>query len=180
MMQTFTPPPLMTDRNDPPGRSRRTPTDRCQLDQEPRFCRGGPRPGATRSSRCSPLETPGFPQAARGRACWSRVLDLEWEVPGRLGNELVDPSALAARDRHAAELNSEAAAKLIVTVASIPAVDWYAVARWAKETHNLEPWQRRTASEIGKYLSNGWDISIKQAKDGERLMSEARQLGFQP
>lgn len=128
----------------------------------------------------NPVRQSNVTEWAKRPECWSRVLDLEWEVPARLGNELVDPSALAARGRHAAELNSEGAAKLIVAVASIPAADWYAVARWAKETHSLEPWQRRTASELGKYLSNRWDISIKQAKDGERLMSEARQLGFRP
>ena len=128
----------------------------------------------------NPVRQSNVTEWAKRPECWSRVLDLEWEVPGALGNELVDLSAMAARGRHAADLNSEATAKLIVAVASIPAADWYAVARWAKETHNLEPWQRRTASEIGKHLSNGWDISLKQAKDGEQLMREAHQLGFRP
>ena len=115
---------------------------------------------------------------AKHPECWNKVLDIEWAIPRQLGTELIDPSAVAARGRHAAELTSEAAAKRIIAVASIPAADWYAVARWAKETHNLQPWQRRLAFDIGKYLSNGWDISIKQATEAEQLMSEALQLGF--
>jgi hypothetical protein len=126
----------------------------------------------------NPIRQSNVTEWAKRAECWNRVLDVEWEIPGWLGSELIDPSAVAARGRHAAELTSEAAAKLIIAVASIPAADWYAVARWAKETHNLEPWQRRLAFDIGKYLSNGWNINVKQATQAEQLMSKAQQLGF--
>jgi hypothetical protein len=128
----------------------------------------------------SPVRQSNVTEWAKHVECWNRVLKIEWDIPHQLGSELVDPSALAARGRHAAELTSEAAAKLIIAVASIPAAEWYAVASWAKETHNLEPWQRRLALAIGKYLSNGWDLSIKQAEQAEQVMMEARRLGFRP
>lgn len=115
---------------------------------------------------------------AKRAECWSRVADIAWTVPDQLQAELADPSAAARRGRHAAEMDSKAAAELIVAVASIPAEDWFAVAHWAKETKNLEPWQRRLALDIGKYLSNGWDLSIKQAQQAERLMVEAQRQGF--
>jgi hypothetical protein len=125
-----------------------------------------------------PVRQSNVTEWAKRPECWRRVADIEWTVPDPLRAELADPSATAAHGRHAADLSSEAAAKLIITIACIPAADWFAVARWAKETQNLEPWQRRLAFEIGKYLSNGWNISIKQATQGERLMAEAQRLGF--
>lgn len=128
----------------------------------------------------SPVRQSNVTEWAKHVECWNRVLKIDWDIPHQLGSELVDPSALAARGRHAAALTSEAAAKLIVAVASIPAANWYAVARWAKETQNLEPWQRRLALEIGRHLSCGLDLSIKQATQGEQLMTEAQRLGFRP
>lgn len=117
-------------------------------------------------------------ESAKRVETWNRVLAIPWVIPSELVSELIDPSATVSRGRHAAETPSEAAAKLIIAVSSIPADHWYAVARWAKETHNLEPWQRKLASDIGRCLSNGWDIGVKQATDAERLMAEAQVLGF--
>lgn len=131
-----------------------------------------------RSVIANPIRQANVTEWAKRVECWNKVLGIGWEIPPQLARELIDPSTVAARGRHAAELTSEAAAKRIIAVASIPVADWYAVARWAKETHNLQPWQRRLAFDIGKYLSNGWDISIKQATEGEKLMNEAKKLGF--
>jgi hypothetical protein len=60
----------------------------------------------------------------------------------------------------------------------MPAEDWFAVTRWAKETQNLEPWQRQIASTIGQSLAKGWEISARQAEQGVRLMEAAQTLGF--
>jgi AIPR protein len=128
----------------------------------------------------SPVRTANVTEWAKHAECWNRVLGIEWDVPAQLRAELADLSAITARGRHAAETRSEAAAQLIKTIISIPADIWFAVARWAKETHNLEPWQRRRAVEIGRYLSNGQSISVEQATDAERLMTEAQRLGFRP
>lgn len=115
---------------------------------------------------------------AKRADCWAKVAAITWTVPEQLRAELADPSQAARRGRHAAETDSKAAAKLIVEVASIPSETWYAVAHWAKETKNLEPWQRRLAYDIGKYLSTGVNISVKQATQADHLMTEARRLGF--
>jgi len=114
---------------------------------------------------------------AKRPECWSRVLDIEWKLPDQLRGELIDPSAAASRGRHAAT-SSETDLSNITAVTAIPAEDWFAIARWAKETHNLQPWQRQIAFTIGQYLSKGWEISGKQAAQGGRLMEEAQRLGF--
>ena len=125
-----------------------------------------------------PLRVANVTEWAKRPECWSRILDIEWRLPDQLRDELIDMSATAPRGRHAATA-SEADLLQIAAVTAIPAADWFAVARWAKETHNLQPWQRQIAFTIGQYLSRGWSISAKQATQGERLMEEAQRLGFQ-
>jgi hypothetical protein len=116
---------------------------------------------------------------AKRPECWSKVLDIEWGLPSQLHDELIDLSVAASRGRHAAQ-PSQTDLSHITAVTSIPATEWFAVARWAKETHNLQPWQRQIAFTIGQYLSKGWDISPKQATQAQRLMEEAQRLGFRP
>jgi|SRR6266567_7216720 len=105
----------------------------------------------------------------------SRVTDIAWQLPAQLRDELIDLSA--ARGRHAAAA-PETETGEIAAVTAIPASDWFAVARWAKETHNLQPWQRQIAFTIGQYLTKGWEISARQAAQAGRLMEEAQRLGF--
>jgi hypothetical protein len=131
-----------------------------------------------RSVIASPIRTANVTEWAKHDECWNKVLEIPWTIPSQLRDELVDPSAIAARGRHAAQTKSESAAKLIITIASIPGDVWFAVERWAKETHNLEPWQRRVASDVGKSLISGKEISYRQAVDAEQIMIEAQQLGF--
>ena len=126
-----------------------------------------------------PVRVANVTEWAKRPECWSRVTDIDWQPPDALSFELIDPAAAAARGRHAAAATeSEAETAEIAAVTAIPANDWFAVARWAKETHNLQPWQRQIAFTIGQYLSKGWDISAKQATQARRLMEEARRLGF--
>ncbi len=125
-----------------------------------------------------PVRVANVTEWAKRPECWARVLDIQWRLPDQLRDELIDPTA-AARGRHAAA-SSEADLSLVAAVAAIPATDWFAVARWAKETYNLQPWQRQIAFTIGQYLSKGWDVSAKQAAQAHRLMEEAQRLGFRP
>jgi len=55
---------------------------------------------------------------------------------------------------------------------------FFALAHWAKETNNFQPWERSLLYSIGKYLSRGWKISEKQERQATRLVLEARQRGF--
>jgi AIPR protein len=123
-----------------------------------------------------PLRVANVTEWAKRPECWNKILEIPWTVPYQLRDELIDPSA-AARGRHAA-VTAESDLSVIAAVSAIPADDWLAVARWAKETHNLQPWQRQIAFTIGQYLSKGWDVSAKQATQGQHLMDEARRLGF--
>jgi hypothetical protein len=125
-----------------------------------------------------PVRVANVTEWAKRPECWSRVLDIDWRLPDQLRDELIDTSAVAARGRHAAE-PSETELADVAVVAAIPATDWFAVARWAKETQNLQPWQRQIAFAIGQYLAKEWPVSVKQAMQGRRLMEEAQRMGFQ-
>lgn len=123
-----------------------------------------------------PVRVANVTEWAKRPECWTRVLDLQWRMPDELRDELTDVST-AVRGRHAAT-SSEADLSLVAAVTAIPSADWFAVARWAKETYNLQPWQRQIAFTTGQYLSKGWEISAKQAAQAHRLMEEAQRLGF--
>jgi hypothetical protein len=93
----------------------------------------------------NPVRVANVTEWAKRPECWTRVLDVNWRLPDQLRAELIDPSATAPRGRHAAT-ESPADASQIVAVTVIPAADWFAVARWAKETHNLQPGSARSPS----------------------------------
>lgn len=126
-----------------------------------------------------PVRVANVTEWAKRPECWSKILDVDWRLPDQLRAELIDPSVTAPRGRHAAA-ESPADASQIAFVTAVAAADWFAVAQWAKETHNLQPWQRQLAFSIGRNLSKGWDISAKQAVQAIRLLGEAQRLGFRP
>lgn len=118
---------------------------------------------------------------AKRPECWKAVLDIDWQVPGKLRAELVTTSPTESPDGGVSNTGDSPDEQAVISaVTAIPATDWFAVARWAKETRNLEPWQRQIAYTIGQYIGKGWAITARQARQGMRLMDEARRLGFQP
>ena len=62
--------------------------------------------------------------------------------------------------------------------AAIPADDWFALARWASQTGNLQGWQRGITFGIGKRLASGTDPTPKQAHQGLIALEEAQRKGF--
>ena len=53
-----------------------------------------------------------------------------------------------------------------------------ALSSWAKETGNLQSWERSLAFNLGKLARQGRTPSRKQATQGKRILDEARRLGF--
>ncbi|HZO66213.1 MAG TPA: AIPR family protein [Kribbellaceae bacterium] len=110
--------------------------------------------------------------------CWDTVVQIPWTVPPSLQAELTDH-----RPAHSAEAvdgqTAPAGSGRMTTVMASRSEDWFALAKWAKETQNLQPWQRQLAFSIGRYLSNGWTVSERQAHQALVSLEEARRLGFQ-
>ena len=68
--------------------------------------------------------------------------------------------------------------ELIERIATIPADVWLSISKWAKETNNLQPWQRSIAFSIGTLLGRGKKPSVKQAKQADIIFREAKDKGF--
>jgi len=68
--------------------------------------------------------------------------------------------------------------EVIAAVSQVPAQTWFNLSKWAKETNNLQSWQRSIAFSIGKALSSGYQISRKQADQGKKILEEVKSLGF--
>jgi len=111
---------------------------------------------------------------AKRPECWNVIQSLDWDPPDDLTAELVDPLVTTTGDG----TTDNAMHGEVAIVTGIPAAEWLAVAKWAKETQNLRPYQRQIAYSVGRYINNGWTISDKQATQGLKLMREAKALGF--
>ena len=57
---------------------------------------------------------------------------------------------------------------------------WFALAAWAKDTDNFQPWQRGLAFSIGKFISSGRTPTAKMVRHGVKMLEEADRLGFAP
>lgn len=113
--------------------------------------------------------------------CWKAVEELDWQPSDSLRREL----KVVARPGKAQPTNQGLAGAtrheeaLITQIADVPAETWFEISRWAAQTGNLQPWQRRIAYSVGELLARGQRPSIKQAQQSKLLYDEARRLGLQ-
>jgi hypothetical protein len=132
--------------------------------------------GAVRTVITNPRRGTNVGEWAKRPECWEAVLGVDWNIPEDLALELTDQ---AVGDR-AGPIERDATNGNVAAVMAVPATIWHALARWAKETQHLQPWQRQVAETIGRYITNGWTVSDKLAIQGLRAFSEARDQGFRP
>ena len=94
----------------------------------------------------------------------------------------VSPQAVVGPRRTAdtslGELLSDDEKAALEAVTSISGDDWFALSQWAKQTSNLQSWQRSLAFSLGRLLKSGAMPSRKQANQGALILAEARRLGF--
>lgn len=113
---------------------------------------------------------------AKKAVCWDAVSRVAWSVPRDTEAELrdrpLDEQALAGGAEGATEASDE--------LTSIPADEWFAIERWAKETHNLDPSQRQLAQYVGRRLELDQAIPEAQAVQALHARNEALSLGFVP
>jgi hypothetical protein len=113
-------------------------------------------------------------------ACWERFRDTFIEIPANV------ESGLLSRDKAQAgpstsvleEQSSAAESAQVDRVASVPAQTWFNLAAWAKDTQTLQGWQRSLSFSLGRLAGAGKKPSRKQAMQGEKIIEEARSLGF--
>jgi len=113
------------------------------------------------------------------KECWEAVCALDISLGDPLKRELIDLSHTATKKPDKGIEGPDARdLEIIAAVSEIPAQTWFNIAKWAKETNNLQSWQRSLSFSIGKALSRGYQISRKQAEQGQKIIDEVRSLGF--
>ena len=118
---------------------------------------------------------------AKKEACWERVTSLEVKFPRGLETELlVLDGRRKPKPVTGIEAPDEREQKLIDKISRVPSDTWFALSHWAKETNNLQGWQRGIAYDLGRRSRQGREPSRKQAVQAELILDEAKRLGFSP
>jgi len=114
---------------------------------------------------------------AKRDKCWDDFRRKDISLPPGLLSPMLLSTEPPRRDKSSTPM-AEAPLAEFGEVRAVPAKSWFALAKWAKETGNLQPWQRSLAFSLGRLASNGSEPSIKQLQQGAKLFSEASRLGF--
>jgi hypothetical protein len=112
------------------------------------------------------------------KECWEGLSNQQITLPDNLKEELIELShsnGSADKGIDGPDANDLA---VIAAVSAIPSDTWFRISKWAKETNNLQPWQRSISFSIGKTLSRSQQISRKQADQGRKILTESVDLGF--
>jgi hypothetical protein len=116
---------------------------------------------------------------AKKEACWDRVRELAIGVPTALEAELISlEKSRKTKPVSGIDAPDEEERKLIAEVAAVPAETWLELSHWAKQTGNLQGWQRGIAFDLGRRAKQGRDPSRKQAIQAIRILEESKRLGF--
>lgn len=112
--------------------------------------------------------------------CWDTVLrEVHYSLSPELESELLSVGAgHPPRRKTGVETVTTADQEKIVKVISAGADWWLMLSTWARQTNNLQPWQRGIAYSIGRRIQQGREPSRRQAVQGVRIMEEAERLGF--
>lgn len=118
------------------------------------------------------------------KACWESLLEKEYVISEALTRELI---ATGESQNHSFKKTTvsvpfnettEEEKELINRIVSIPGEVWLSISNWAKETNNLESWQRGIAFSVGTLIKRGKVPSYKQAKQADIIYQAAVSKGF--
>ena len=104
--------------------------------------------------------------------CWAAVTAIDWIPEVVLETELVD---VPADDLPANEYPRDYD---VAAFHLLPAADWITLSDWARESQNLQPWERQIAESVARYLNNDWRPTKRMAEQAQRIVEEAWRLGF--
>lgn len=113
--------------------------------------------------------------------CWERFREKGIELPANVEAGLLsrERTRTATSASVLEEQISSSESEQVDRVALVPAQTWFELAAWAKDTQSLQAWQRSLSFSLGRLAGAGKKPSRKQAMHGEKIIEEARSLGFQ-
>lgn len=127
----------------------------------------------------SPPNQRNITEWCKSKKCWEALCEESFELSSSLQKELhaTGQAHIAVADKGIDNPSPEEEV-LIEEIAAVPANQWFRIAKWAKETDNLQSWQRSIAFSIGKVVNSGRKPSHKQAVQGKKILEVASSLGF--
>ncbi len=135
---------------------------------------------AVRNVIVSPPNGKNITEWCKRKECWEEIKELHVDLGRAIDGELIDISKKLEPDfaNQGISVPNHEELRTINFVMEISADTWFEISKWAKETGNLQPWQRSLAFSIGKLVGRSASVSIKQAKHGLEMLEEVKRLGF--
>jgi hypothetical protein len=112
--------------------------------------------------------------------CWAAVTELDWAPKAGLKSELLALKGDGPADARDLGLGTPTTdeVELVAAAKLIPGDEWFRLSNWAKETGNLQAWQRGLAYSLGRVAGQEREPSVKQSRQGLKMLEEAKRLGF--
>lgn len=132
----------------------------------------------------NPPNNANISEYCKRKSCWESLLSLTYNLSEDLEDELALKEGggnLLSTSQTAPLFLNEATAEedeLIEQISSVSTDVWLSISKWAKETNNLQPWQRSIAFSIGTLLGRGKKPSVKQARQADIILREAKEKGY--
>jgi hypothetical protein len=118
---------------------------------------------------------------AKKADCWKAMQQIAWVPPQGLANgRKVEDSrtVMAASSPQTSLPASEEELMGRKLISELGPSVWFDISSWAKETSNLQPWQRSLSFSIATYLSSDRALSAKQIIQGVKIVERVVELGF--
>lgn len=132
----------------------------------------------------NPPENANIGEYCKRKSCWEGLLELSFEIDEKLKKELISggfSSGVLSSNSNAPSLLNDATKEekeLIEWVCTVSSNIWLSISKWAKDTNNLQPWQRGIAFSVGTLVKRGKKPSVKQARQAKIIYQSAKEKGF--
>lgn len=112
--------------------------------------------------------------------CWKNIREHGYTINETLASELISADNAVSITEHINSIDSltEDDQAIIDEVAAVSASTWFELSKWAKDTHNFQPWQRSLLFSVGTLVSRERKPSIKQSIQALKVYKEAKEKGF--
>ncbi len=113
----------------------------------------------------------------RGKNLWTILQDKNLVLPAKfkISDDVVVDTPKTTTGRAPLSVDQEEA---VSTIKNLDFEELWALATWAKETDNLQSWQRGIVGSVATRLSRSGEPSGKQAVQVKKALEEAQKLGF--
>lgn len=117
--------------------------------------------------------------------CWNEIKGHNYQISSDLRKELADVANQGAvvsssikSVTSSLNIATEDEVEIVEKAFAIPAAEWFAISKWAKDTNNFQGWQRSIMFSVGQLVARKRKPSYKQAVQALKTYEEAIQKGF--